>query len=195
MKKYNFEKENSGFTLIETIITLSLFTILSIGIITIFNIYKEYGAIFPKSLYSSIIKKDHSETIEQFKNHIKQAQLIVATTSIESTLFTTNTTTLILQLRSIDDSKNILPGSYDTVIFYIDTSTSPMVFYKKVIPSPQSSRTGGTFLINNKIKNLSFIYNTSNPKDANLIEIILETSNFSQNNEIKEKSDFKIGLR
>ncbi len=174
MKKYNLKKGNSGFTLIETILTLSLFTILSIGIITIFNIYKEYGTIFPKSLYSSIIKRNHSEIIEQLKNNIKQTQLIVATTSIDSTIFTTNTTTLILQLRSIDDSKNILPGSYDTIVFYTNTSTPPISLYKKISASLYSSRKSGTFLVSNKIKNLSFIYNTSNPKDANLIEIILE---------------------
>ncbi|MGC8775827.1 MAG: prepilin-type N-terminal cleavage/methylation domain-containing protein [Minisyncoccia bacterium] len=184
---------NKGLSLLELILSIFLLSILSLGIIILFNLYKDYQSITPISISRSIIKKSHSESLSILKQNILEAQNILSSTTINGQTYTTDNKTLILQLRSIDNNQNIIIGNYDLVLFYV-SSTNPFILFQKIIPSAYSARKNTNAVINNMVKNINFEYNTPEPKDANLIKISLETSNNFSGKEITESSYITIKL-
>lgn len=188
-----FIKNKKAFSIIETVLSVSLITILSLSIVVLFNLYQDYQKITPNSIMKSIIKKNHSETLTNLKQYILQAQNIINTTTINGITYTTDNKNLILQLRSIDSNNNIILGSYDIVIFYT-TSSNPIKIYKKIIPSSFSSRKNYEVLINNMVKEINFEYNTINPKDASMIKIYLKTSNDLLEKQTEESSYITVKL-
>lgn len=190
-----FIKQVKAFTIIEMLLGLTLFIIISFGIINIFNLYQKFEQEIPNVVLSSIIQRNHLETIENFKTYIRQAQNVLASTTIDGVLYTTATTTLILKLRSIDSSNQIIPDSYDLVVFYTNTTTPPITLYRKISASPQSKRQSGILILNKIIQNLSFTYDTPNPKDAKLVNINLETSKSFGTKKISKSSIISISLR
>jgi prepilin-type N-terminal cleavage/methylation domain-containing protein len=182
-----------GFTILEFILSIFLISILSAGVMILINLYKDYQFITPASISRLIIKKNHSSSLNILKESILQAQSILASTTINGQNYASDNKNLILQLRSVDNNKNIIPGSYDLIIFYT-TSTNPMILHQKIMPSPYSSRKNTDLIINKMVKNITFEYNTSLPKDADLIKIYLETSNNLSLKEIIESSYITVKL-
>lgn len=190
-----FIKQIGAFTIIETLLGLTLLVIISFGIINIFNLYNKLGQTIPDITLSSLIQRSHLETIGNFKIYVRQAQNILATTTVDGILYTTATTTLILKLRSIDSLNQIVPDSYDLVIFYTNTTTPPITLYRKISASPQSKRQSGVLILNKMVQNLSFAYDTPDPKDAKLVNINLETSKGFGTKQINKSSIISISLR
>lgn len=195
LNKYKiiFLKNKKAFSIIEIILSVFLITILSSSIIVLFNLYQDYQKITPTSISKSIIKKSHSETLSALKQYILQTQNIINSTTINGINYVTDNKNLILQLRSIDNDNNIVTGNYDLVIFYT-TSSNPIKFYQKVVPSPFSTRKNYEILLNSIVKEINFEYNTINPKDASIIKIFLKTSNNFSGKELEESSYISVKL-
>lgn len=195
LNKYKivFLKNKKAFSIIEIILSVFLITILSSSIIVLFNLYQDYQKITPTSISKSIIKKNHSETLSALKQYILQAQNIINSTTINGINYVTDNKNLILQLRSIDNDNNIVTGNYDFVIFYT-TSSNPIKFYQKVVPSPFSTRKNYEILLNSIVKEINFEYNTIDPKDASIIKIFLKTSNNFSGKELEESSYISVKL-
>lgn len=191
MKKIFLNKK--GFTILEFVLSIFLITILSAGVVILINLYKDYQFITPTSIARSIVKKNQVDSLKILKETILQAQNILASTTIDGQNYVSDNNNLILQLRSIDNNQNIIPGSYDLIIFYT-TSTNPKILRQKIIPAFYSKRTNTDLIINNQVKNINFEYNTPLPKDANLIKIYLETANNLSGKEIIESSYVSIKL-
>lgn len=191
--KIFFLKNKKGFSIIEIILSIFLITILSFSIIVLLNLYQDYQKITPTSISRSIIKKNHSETLSALKQNILQAQNIISSTTINGITYMTDNKNLILQLRSIDSDNNVITGNYDLIIFY-STSSNPIKFYQKIIPSSFSVRKNYEILLNSIVKEINFEYNTINPKDASIIKIFLKTSNNFSGKELEESSYISVKL-
>jgi len=194
MKK-NKKINNFGFSLIEIILSLFLFVILSLNIITLFQAYQKYSVIIPKSITNANAKNENLKIIDNLKTYIREAQNILDSTVINSITYNSGTSTLVLQLRSIDNNDNIILGSNDVVVFNLETSTFPYKLYRIINADSNSKRSSGKILISDSVKNLIFKYSNLSPKYSKSVIIYLETIKKYKNEDLIEQSTTTVNLR
>lgn len=194
MKK-NKKINNFGFSLIEIILSLFLFVILSLNIITLFQAYQKYSVIIPKSITNANAKNENLKIIDNLKTYIREAQSILDSTVINSITYNSGTSTLVLQLRSIDNNDNIILGSNDIVVFNLETSTFPYKLYRIINADSNSKRGSGKILISDSVKNLIFKYSNLSPKDSKSVIIYLETIKKYKDEDLIGQSTTTVNLR
>lgn len=161
-------RKQLGFTLVETVIVLGLLAIVMLGILFIFggfnNVYNQQQAFINTSRSGSL-------AVNEVQNYVFQADLVVSSKIISGTTYTTNSTTLVLELPSINSTGDIITGKFDYVVFYLNGTS----LYRLASPDAASSRTSGTRLLSNVVSSLSFTYDNSNLALATKIDMDLRT--------------------
>lgn len=186
---------SKGMTMLELVMGIALFLIISLGIVILIDAYRPYSRLLPEGIFRTGVRRIHSETLEDIKQSVRQAERILATTSIDSANYTTGTTTIALRLRSVDAANNLIPGSYDQIVYYTNTTTPPITLYKQVAGAFGSKRTSRIAILNELVDNLSFTYNTSTPRDATSIEIALVTRREIVSMNVRASSTIRATLR
>lgn len=172
----SFSLSRKGFTTLELVMGLGLFVILSTGFLALANLYSSYSQLLPQSSLAAQVRRLHQLTIEDMKKETRQAESILANYTVDSTTYTTGTTTLVLRLRSIDTSNNIISGIFDHLIYSTNTSTPPIKLSKRVVSGAGSRRGSANLILNEAVRSIIFTYNTSTPSLATKVQLFLETS-------------------
>lgn len=101
-----------------------------------------------------------NDTLTEVRSSIKDASSIASVYTGGSTTYTTGATQLVLNLPSINISNNIISGSFDTYIYFLDTNRIRL----KTFPDAQSSRKPQDQIFSNIIDSLKFQYfNSATP--------------------------------
>lgn len=144
----------AGFTLIETVITLGIFTIMMLA------------------LYSFFISSNSTFTFQNayIQTHASAGEVTTAITTaalpgsnvLASHVFGTMTLfsgsgTLVLEVPSIDSSGNIVTGKFDYYGFYTTGSS----VYQILEPDVNSARPAGTKLLTTDLNALIFTYDNT----------------------------------
>lgn len=148
--KFQISNASKGFTLIELIIVLGIFSILVFFLAYIsgyhFQTYDNENAELN-------ITNDARTALDDVDNYVRQAHRILST----YTTYTTGNTTLIVQIPSIDSSGQIIDSTYDIVVFYRSGSN----FIRQVFPNTSSSRSSATRNLAAGVTSLTFSYNNT----------------------------------
>jgi len=162
----NSFKENTsrGITLIELLIGLAVFAIL---ILFLANFFNSYYDSFNNLQASSSVAKSTGIFINLVGNAVRQANKIDSSRTVSGNLYTSNATTMVLELPSIDASANTISGAYDYMIFYLDGGN----IYWIVDANALSSRKPGSQIIASDISSLSFTYDNPSVTSANKVDI------------------------
>jgi prepilin-type N-terminal cleavage/methylation domain-containing protein len=174
-------KNGAGFTLLELLLTIAIFALISIGLSSLAYIFIAYSQLLPEGQLASEVARVHQFSLEEFKRGIRQAESIQLGYTVGSDTYTTGTTTVVLRLLARDNANNVLAGAFDYLIYYLATSTSPQKILKRVVADPNSQRKSAHFPINDLVESISFTYNNAVLTEATKITIDLTSKKISGN--------------
>lgn len=143
---------SKGFTLVEMIIVLFLFLIVSF--------FLSYVAVYQYWVYNTgtvdvTIANDARIALDDIDNYVRQANRVLSS----YLTYTTGPETLILRIQSVNSFHQLIAGAYDNVVFYV--SGTDLV--RKVFPDVSSSRLAATQILANNlsVSNAIFTYDNA----------------------------------
>lgn len=174
-----------GFTIIEIVITLAIFAIISI---VIGSLYVSHSNLYRIEAAAADIKSQKIIFVKNFQETGKAANAIVASRQFEGVTYTSSSSTIIFKLPGIDINGDIINGIFDYSVFYkngnnlyIETDTDALSLRKNI-----------TRKLSDISQTMIFRYNSANPADASYASVSL----FLKNGELfQEEISFGIYLR
>lgn len=140
-------KVQSGFTLIEGVIVIALFAVLGIVMVSMFisqnRLHKTETANFN-------ITFESRTALDDIDNWIRTANQ----TLVSHGIYNGGAQTLILQVQSVNNSEQLIAGTFDYVVYYLSNND----LMREVIPNISSIRTAGLKKIASNVSNLVFTY-------------------------------------
>ena len=148
-----------GFTLVELIISMTVLSLILVAVASVFSVsIRTYQVESQRSMF----QKELNFVTDAVSRDIKQSRLVQ-----NYNPYILSSTTLILNLPSIDDSEGFIYSGgvplTDTIVYY----RSGASFYKVTFANPASRRAHGGFfgitwkMIDENITNVSFTYSPS----------------------------------
>lgn len=176
---------NIGFTLIEVILGMGIASI--VGILLVVVIVNSAG-LFTKESSKVTQGLNTNDVLSIIRMAIKGSSGISGQYIDGSTTYTTGATQLILKVPSIDSSNNLISGSTDNFVFYLDQN----YLHLKTFPDPGSARSLKDKVVSTLVDSLSFEYLNSatppqavTPSEATKVKITL---NLKQRNGIRSET-------
>ncbi len=189
-----FEIFDPGLTLIEILLAVGIFSILAVGISGLGYLYTIFSEKLPQEQLRHEVLRQHQAALEDLKRNIRESGEIIATTTIDSQLYTTATTTLVLRRRAMDANGSVLANEYDRIVYNLLGTSSPYSLQKLVEPSSGSAVQKLNLILNNSVKKLEFSYNHSVPSSATAVSVFLVSERNYQNHSYSVTSTIKVTL-
>jgi len=95
---------------------------------------------------------------QALQDNTSQAYRVLASSTIDSQVYTSATTSLVLQLPATDSAGNIISGVWDYVVFYL----SGEKFFQRVVPGVGSFRLPTLKLLSDSVTSLAITYDNVN---------------------------------
>lgn len=170
-ERTNTRTHSAGVTLIETVIVIGIFAAL---LSVIFSMYSGYMRLHTYN--KAVLATAGSATIaaNDLQDLVLQANRIATSATISGTVYTSDASTLVLELPSIDSSGAALAGKYDFVAFYVSGGK----FYRVVSVDPASSRIPRSRTLSEAVTSVTFTYNSA-ISTANQVTIDMQLSSLS----------------
>jgi hypothetical protein len=144
----------TGFTLIETVVVVALSVIALLALVNLFMVFNSiygYEQAFIASAGSA------SNTVNALEASVLPAEQVLTSYNFSGTTYTSTTTSLVLQIPSIDSSGNIVSGAKDYVAFYASSTK----LYRLVSANAQSVRVSGRTQLSASLLSISFTYDNA----------------------------------
>ncbi|WKZ29561.1 MAG: type II secretion system protein [Patescibacteria group bacterium] len=161
-----------GFTLLELIVTMSIAGLMFMIVGGIFLAQGRYLAIedaINETQYHAF------QALDAAGLYTSSAKRVVSSMTINGQPYTTSTSTVILELPSIDSNGTVLGNTFDYVAIGKDP-TDPTKFIYDIDAAVGSVRLNGKFSKASLIDKVIFRYNTVDPASATAIELYVRTA-------------------
>ena len=145
---------NSGVTLVEVLIATAAAAL--IGTILIL-ILVQNNNIFVQQTLTVNEKINLSDTSTNLEHELKNASGILTTAAVSGVTYSSNESTIIISLPSIDTNGNNISNALDTLIYSKDL-TNPKLLKKITSASSLSTRKSANFLVINNLSSISINY-------------------------------------
>lgn len=159
-----------GFTLIEVVVSLGVFTLL---LLAMFNLYLTYGSLYTSQETKLTTLAGGRAALSEVSLFTVQAYRVVGNITIATTTYYSGTTTLALQLPAINSGGGIINNAWDYVVFY----KSDANLYRTIQADGASVRISGTKSLTNNLQSLIFTYDNADLTQAQKVTINLTTQN------------------
>jgi prepilin-type N-terminal cleavage/methylation domain-containing protein len=147
----NRSTSSSGFTLIEVIITIAAFAVLMLVILNLFDWqgsnYRQQVAV----IRSTSSSRKVMQTIEPL---VMSSHRILASYTVNGTLYISDSDTIVLQLPSYDSSDNTIANTWDYAAIYL----SGAELWVTIEADGASERESGTNRITDLLTSFSVTY-------------------------------------
>lgn len=151
-----------GFSLLEVIMAIALFSLLSLGISTLYLGYKDM--YFFSSIQVSTTEQARS-ALKEITKYTLEANRVLSSYGE----YSSGSNSLVLKLYSINQAGDVLDGKWDYVYFYTLNSK----LYRQIQSDSQSSRISGTKFLADNVT-LSFTYNDPDFEKVNKISVDIQ---------------------
>lgn len=144
---------SGGFTLTETLVVVAVSAILG-GAVA--GIWIGYNSFFTLQQTTVAVAGSASRIISVAEAAMLQATSVVTSHTFvaSGTTLTTGTSTLVLQLPSVNSSGNVISNTYDYIAIYASSTNA----YEQVDAAAGSTRASGTINLSNTLSSLTFTY-------------------------------------
>lgn len=157
-----------GYTLIETIIVISISTLMLMALAHLFFIFNSlYG--YQQGFIATA--GSNGAAMNALEAAILPADHVLTSHSFSGATYTSGITTLVLELPAVDASGAIITSAEDYVAFYTSSST----LYRLTEAAAGSVRVSGLKQLSSTIYSLSFTYNTATIADASILTADIQT--------------------
>jgi prepilin-type N-terminal cleavage/methylation domain-containing protein len=181
-------KQAQGFTIIEVIIVLAVSSILMLGLFTLFDWHQK---VYIQEEATVRTTGDVRNTLNSMAKYIAQSSNILASRNFSGTTYTTGGSVLVLEVPSVNSSDEIIPATYDYIVFYLDSGTIRQI----VEAGSGSRRLSGTKKMAENVLSFSLTYNNGTPSQASNVSIDLQTSITTRNGTVNTRVSDTIFLR
>jgi len=178
-------------TLADSLITIFILTLV-IG--TLMGVYFTYNNVIKVQIAYNELNANSTIALNKISKNVRQASSVVDATTINSTNYSTDHDTLILELPSIDSDQKIISNSYDYLVYFIDPADSTKL-KSDIEPSVGSSRSSGEGLISEFVESITFNYNETDYLSINEVETVLVTTQSAGHTEQKMIIQSSVKLR
>lgn len=184
-----------GFSLIETLIVVGASTIIGTLLITLFL---HNNSLFHDQSVKTSQNLSANDAYAQISDAIRQASAIAASYNAPP-LYTTNSSTLVLQLPAINSSGAVIANIYDHIVIARDTQR-PDHLREMIFPNAQSARATLNQIIAKDVSSIQFYYLDSNqtpvsPTNADSINFTVNLSTAVANSPQQSSVSGQINLR
>ncbi len=185
-----------GFTLVELLIAVSIISVA--GILLAQLVIQNNGLVFQQTA-----KVSHGVGLNNTKvslsNDLKPATAIVSGYPLSSPTYTSSSTSIVIQVPSIDSSGNVIANTYDYIAYYKDPSNSK-ILRKNYFPDPASSKKSKDQVLLTETSLLQFIYLDSggmvvSPSSAARVVFTIKTSTQIGFNKQEASASGEVELR
>jgi len=177
-----------GFTLIETLIVLAISTIMLIALCVLIYTFNTASSYEQTSIQSS---SSASAVIREIQALTLPASGVLQTHTFSGTAYTSTSTSLVLEIPSIDNSGNTIANTYDYAAFYV-TGTNA---YRLLQANASSARISGTKKLSSYIQSLTFTYNSSDFTQTSIVTADVQTRAMVKQNIISSRQREQVRLR
>lgn len=143
-----------GFSFLETIIVVA---VMSLIFFAMADLYRWYGKIFSLGDAQFNTVNDVRTAFLELKQYAAPAHRVLATSTINNTLYASGTTTLVLQLPTINSAGDTVDNVWDYAVFY----TSSTKLYSYLQAAAASSRITGLKLLGETVSSTVFTYDSA----------------------------------
>lgn len=168
MQRFN----QKGFTLYELVIVLFILVIITIMLPPLFISFNRLFT-FQSNLADAQIQNEFA--IDTIAEETRQAKGVLTSQTINSTLYTTASTTLVLEYPVFDTDGDVISNETDYGAFYLD-DTDPTDLKFVFDASASSAKSDIDTTIAQDVGSIIFRYNTSDVTSTTVVTVLLETS-------------------
>lgn len=183
-----FLKQKKGFTLAETLIVIGLGMVV---LLVLVNFFVGYSKTFRYIEANFQVAGSASLVMENLGNATRQAKRVMTSRTFSGTSYTSNATTVILEIPTVNSSGNIVSGSYDYILFYKSGSDLFMV----TDPNGSSDRPAGTKKLSETVQSFAVTYNDADVTEATKIDVDITTSKTVKGQAYTQRVRHQIYLR
>ncbi|HEV8601352.1 MAG TPA: prepilin-type N-terminal cleavage/methylation domain-containing protein [Patescibacteria group bacterium] len=144
-------KKSGGFTLIELVVVIALVVGVSLVLV---NLFIGQNRIYKTQTSELNVTNGARTALDEVDALVRAADQVVASFST----YNTGPQTLVLQTPSINAQNQIIPATFDNVVFYLSNGD----LMRLVGANPSSSRAGGTKKLAGGVTSLNFTYDNGN---------------------------------
>lgn len=164
----------SGFTLLETIITLAITVI---ALLALTNLFFVFNSIYGYQQAFMAAAGSSGAAINAFEAAVLPADQVLASHVFSGTTHTSSANTLVLELPAIDGSGNVIPSAKDYIVFYASSSN----LYRLTQADALSARVSGLKKLSTTLQSLTFSYDNADfAKVTNVTTDIQTQAQFKQ---------------
>jgi len=130
-------------------------------------------------------------TMNEIVLNTLQAHNVLASQTVNGTSYTSNATSLVLQLPSKNASGDIIQNTWDYVAFY----TSGSSIWEQIQADPSSVRISGPRLLSSSLSSLTFTYDNGSAPQVRKVGIDLQTAQAYHNQTVTSHLKEQVRLR
>jgi hypothetical protein len=157
-----------GFTFMELIITIGIMMAMFVALINFF-VSSNSTFVYQKTFIDTA--SGASASMNAISQAVRPADQILVSHDFSTGTYQSATSTLVLELPSVNSSGSIVPGKYDYIVFY----TTGTNMYRRIEADAASTRRTGTKLLTSTIHSLTFTYSDTPVSTAKTIGVDIET--------------------
>lgn len=143
-------RKNLGFTLIEAIICIAL---VAAGSLVLSAMFLSQTKLYGSQTSELDVTNSVRTALDDIDNYVRQSYRVVSSYST----YSAGSQVLILQIQSVNSSNQLIAGTYDYVVYYLDSGN----IYRQVFADASSSRASLTKLVASNVTALTFTYNNA----------------------------------
>ncbi len=142
-------QSQQGFTLMEVVIVMFLFSVLLLGLMTIYDWHQKVYLLEQADVRATGSVRT---ALNEMSRYIAQGDKIIASRTIAGQTYNTGTGALILELPSRSSTDNVITNTFDYVTYYVSGTD----LYQVVEVGTGSNRPAGKRQLSSTIDTLSF---------------------------------------
>jgi prepilin-type N-terminal cleavage/methylation domain-containing protein len=180
--------KQNGFTLIETLVVIAVFAVV---VLVLLNLFDRHGALYTYEQAQLAVSGGSRITMTEVNTYASQAYRIMASADVGGTTYTSGTTTLVLQIPTVNSSGNIVADTWDYAVFTLTGASLTEI----IQPDGQSARPAVSRLLSDIVSGLSFTYDNPDLAMARKVNVSLTTAQQVRNQIVRVQLDQDIYLK
>lgn len=158
----------TGFTVLESVVVVGISTM---ALAALANLFFIFNSIYGYEQAFLAVAGSSGSAMNALEAAIAPAERVLASHDFSGTVYASATTTLVLEVPTVDDAGNIVSGAKDYIAFYVDSSA----LYRIVLADEESARVSETKRLSTTVSEISFAYDAPNVEEAESVGIDIRT--------------------
>jgi type II secretory pathway component PulJ len=180
--------KQTGFTIIEVLIVIFMTVLILTALFTLFDWHNRIYY-----LEQAEVKATGSAraSLVRLEKHIVQARRVLASRTVGGVDYTSGSTTIILEIPTINSSNEVVANTYDYAVYYL----SGNALYERIEANGASIRKSGLKQLSDAVNTLTLTYNNEDFAQVSVVTVNLQTRARARNTHVNTELAQTVFLR